>query len=141
MGAKKQRIFVIDDDPDIHLAVKSILQPDYEIECYSNGHTGLAAMRRQPPDLVLLDVMMTTMTEGFHLLYEIRQDSALRQVPVVVVSSIGRDTRMDFSSALGTEYLPADGFLEKPFDAERLLGIVGDAISRTHAGSPADHPV
>jgi CheY-like chemotaxis protein len=137
MGAKKQRIFVIDDDPDIHLAVKSILQHDFEIECFNNGQSGLAAMRRQPPDLVLLDVMMTTMTEGFHLLYEIRQDSALRHVPVVVVSSIERDTRMNFSNAVGSEYLPADGFLEKPFDAAKLQTIVDEIISRAHAGARA----
>lgn len=133
MAANNKRVLVIDDDPDIHLAVKSILQPHYDVTCCSNGPAGLAAMRRQLPDLVLLDVMMTTMTEGINVLHEIRQDAALKATPVVVVSSIGRKTGMVSSRDAGTDYFPADGFLDKPFESARLRSVVADAI----AGVPA----
>lgn len=134
MSAGKQRILVIDDDPDIHLAVKAILGlRGYEVVCCDNGRAGLESMRRDPPDLVLLDVMMATMSEGFHLLYEIRRDPALFRTPVVIVSSVGTDMGFDYAREIGTEYLPADGFLEKPIDASRLTNFVAEMLARGRA--------
>ena len=130
MPAKKQRILVIDDDPDIHLAVKSILQKNYDVTCHNTGPAGLAALRRQPPDLVLLDVMMSTMNEGINLLYEIRQDPALKRIPVVMLTSVAKQTGLVRPEDAGTEYLPADAFLEKPIDAAKLAGQVAETLAR-----------
>ena len=62
---RRARILLIDDDPDIHLAVEMMLVPlGYELTCYSTGAAGLEALRREPPDLLLLDIMLTQPTEG-----------------------------------------------------------------------------
>jgi len=130
MPPKKQSIHVIDDDPDVHFAVKSILQQYYDVSCYNTGPAGLAALRRQPPDLVLLDVMMSTVNEGINVLYEIRQDPALKRIPVVMLTSVAKLTGLVLPEDTGTEYLPADGFLEKPIDAAKLVNQVSETLAR-----------
>ena len=129
MSASKERILMIDDDPDMHLAIRTILEPQgYAVSCCGDGPAGLAAMRRERPNLLLLDVMMATPSEGFHILYEMKQDAELATIPVVVVSSIGRETGVNFAKDVGTDYIPANAFLEKPVDAAKLIQLVGSLL-------------
>lgn len=121
-------ILLIDDDACIHDAVRVILEPlGYRLTCCATGPTGLAAARRELPDLILLDVMLATPSEGFHLAYEIRKDDALKHVPIIILSAIGQATGINYARDVGTDYLPVDRFLEKPFDARTLW----EAVSQT----------
>lgn len=127
--ADKKTILLIDDDADIHEAVKMILGPaGYEIECALTGPAGLEAARRRKPDLILLDIMLDSPSEGFHLAYEMKKDDALKTVPIVVISSIGKTMGMDYAKELGSDYVPASMFLDKPFDAATLRNAVQKAL-------------
>ena len=122
-------ILLIDDDPDIHSAVRMILEPEgYKVHCSLTGAEGLSMARRARPSVILLDVMLTSPSEGFHLAYEMKRDEALAGVPIIILSAIGQTMGMDYAKELGTDYLPANAFVEKPFDATTLREAVRNVL-------------
>lgn len=131
MGAEPYEILLIDDDQDMHFAVRAMLSPPrYHITACSTGPAGFEALKRKRPDIVLLDIMLATPSEGFHLCYAIKEDPQTRDIPVIMISAIGSKIGMDYAKELGSEYVPADAFLEKPLDAavlrvavDKFLGI------------------
>lgn len=126
-----KQILVIDDDPDVREALKLILEPQgYEVTLCATGPQGRDAVTKRTPDLILLDVMLSTVSEGFHLAYEFQKDEALARVPIIMISSIGDAVGMDYATELGTEYLPANGFLSKPLKAATVLGAIENALAK-----------
>jgi DNA-binding response OmpR family regulator len=125
MAAEGKHILLIEDDPNMHDAVKMILEPEgYRVTCCSTGPEGLETLRRERPDLLLLDIMLATPSEGFHVAYEIKRDDLLKDTPIIMISSIGHTMGMDYAKELGSEYMPAEQFLEKPIDAATLRAAV-----------------
>ena len=118
---KTVRILLIDDDPDIHSAVRMVLEPvGYTVTCYPTGPAGLEAIRREPPDLVLLDIMLTHPSEGLQVACELRRDSHLKSVPLILISAIGQSIGMEYAREVCPDAMSANMFLEKPFDAKTL---------------------
>jgi CheY-like chemotaxis protein len=126
-----KKILLIDDDPDIHHAVAAILEPQgYEVTCRLTGPEGVATARELMPDLILLDIMLSTPSEGFHLAYDLSRDEQLQHIPVVMISAIGSVMGMDYARQLGTDYVRADRFLDKPIDAKTLTTAVREVLDR-----------
>lgn len=127
--ATKGEILVIDDDPDFCEIVKSTLEADsFSVRCASNGPQGLAMMRKQKPDLVILDVIMIMPAEGVYVSDEIAKDPDLRQVPVVMVSSI---VSSDLTGHFPTDQtLHVHKFLDKPIPMRTLLEVANDFIQK-----------
>jgi CheY-like chemotaxis protein len=114
-------VLIIDDDRDFAQAVGGLLTASgYAVITASNGRDGLDLAKRERPDLILLDVMMTERTEGFFTLQQIRRVPALQQTPVIVVSSIYAEQAV-FRVSPDAGWLPASLFLAKPVDPARLL--------------------
>ena len=85
----EKKILIVDDDPDFVQISRTILEADgYEVLEAANGKQALEVTRRDKPDLVLLDVMMSTTLEGVDVCRAIRADPDLKDVPIVMVSSI-----------------------------------------------------
>ena len=79
-----KHILIIDDDQDVHEALKLILQPaGYRLTSRSTGPEGMEAVRADPPDLILLDIMLSSPSEGFHLAYELKRDDELARIPML----------------------------------------------------------
>ena len=117
MNAKNSRILLIDDDPDMHLVVKMILEPEgYEVACSLTGSGGLESMRQQLPDLVMLDIMLTDPSEGLRVACEMRHDERLKGIPIIMISAIGEKIGQDYYSEVCPGTASGDLFLEKPFD-------------------------
>lgn len=134
MTNPKPSILLIDDDPCTHDAVKMVLEPQgFDVRCFLTGPAGLAAMRERKPNLVLLDVMLATPSEGFHLAYEMKRDESLQEIPIIILSAIGQTMGLSFAKDIGTDYLPVERFLEKPFEAKTLRDAVAEVLS--HAGA------
>lgn len=130
MSAEGKHIVLIEDDADMHEAIKMILEPQgFRITCCSTGPEGLETVRRNPPDLILLDIMLSSPSEGFHLSYEMRQDEALAKIPIIMISAIGDTMGMDFAKELGSDYIQAEMFLEKPLEAAKLREAVAKVLS------------
>jgi CheY-like chemotaxis protein len=125
---RKAKIVTIDDDPDIIEVLRITLEANnYEVHAASNGAEGLRVIKRVRPDLIILDVMMDTVTEGFHVSYELRDQDPkseyreFSKIPIIMLTSISQKMRMKFSPEKDGEYLPVDEFVEKPIRVESLL--------------------
>ncbi|MBN2562514.1 MAG: response regulator [Phycisphaerae bacterium] len=129
MADKPKTVLLIDDDADVHEVVKMILEPQgLRVECALTGPKGLEAARELMPDVLLLDIMLDTPSEGFHIAYTMKSDEVLKAIPIVIISSIGQKMGIDYAKELGTEYVPASRFIDKPFDAATLLAAVNEAM-------------
>ncbi len=129
MNPSAARIVLIDDDPDMHHAVRLMLEPaGHRVDCYLTGSAGLAAIREAPPDLILLDIMLASPTEGIELAVTLRQDPRLASIPIVMISSVDPDVARDLARQAGVDDLPADRFLEKPLTPTGLIEAVRETL-------------
>lgn len=129
MSGQRQRILVIDDDPLLHEAVRLILGPQgYEVQGALTGPAGLEVMSADPPDLVLLDIMLATPSEGLDLVYRMRKHPKLRTVPVIVLSAVARSAGFDLARKAGDARPPIDRLVEKPFTAQGLREAVDEVL-------------
>ncbi len=114
------RILVVDDDPDFAEIASRILGAEgYEVTSAPCGEDALASMRVAQPDLVILDIMMQGMLDGLRTAQEMRSDSTLRSIPILLVTSIGDSPFSGFLPR--TDSLPADNVLFKPVEASTLV--------------------
>ncbi|MBF0524615.1 MAG: response regulator [Deltaproteobacteria bacterium] len=118
-------ILIIDDDRDLVNSVRIILESrNYHVRSAYNGQEGYHSIEEKIPDLVILDVMMTTDTEGFDLAYKLRRNPKYANIPILMVT--GFTQRMadlgpeNFQHILSEDW-PVSQFLEKPIDPEQLL--------------------
>ncbi|OWQ90168.1 hypothetical protein CDN98_04555 [Roseateles terrae] len=126
------RILLADDNADMRGYVRELLAPYYDVEAVPDGRAALEAARRQPPDLILTDVMMPRL-DGMGLLAAIRDDDALRLTPVVLLSArAGEESRIEGLDA------GADDYLIKPFSARELLARLGALLELRHMRQTSD---
>jgi CheY-like chemotaxis protein len=120
-------ILMIDDDPDFILAVRMVLEnASYDFLSASGVEEGFQKIKLNHPDLIILDVMMDTATAGFQLALKLRGEDAdedLKNIPILMFSAIHETTPLRFRPE--EDFLPVDGFLEKPVDPEVLLERIG----------------
>ena len=127
--SEKQRILLVDDDPNISHLVRLYLEKEgFDVTEAARGDEALEAFRRETPALVLLDVMLPGM-DGLQVLKEIRKTS---KVPVIMLTA--RDETFD--KVLGLE-LGADDYVTKPFETKELVARVKAVLRRAPAESPA----
>ncbi len=120
------KILMIDDDPDFVTGMRILLESrGHEVIAAFNGEAGLKAVKEVNPDLILLDVMMDTRTEGFHVSLQLRDRSPQseyapwRNVPILMLTSIHQSTSLRFN--LDEDYLPVNAFLEKSVRFDVIL--------------------
>lgn len=125
--SEKQRILLVDDDPNISHLVRLYLEKEgFDVTESARGDEALEAFRRESPALVLLDVMLPGM-DGLQVLKEIRKTS---KVPVIMLTA--RDETFD--KVLGLE-LGADDYVTKPFETKELVARVKAVLRRAPAES------
>ena len=122
-------VLIVDDDRDFVRAITELLgSSGYQVKTAVNGREGLELEKKIQQDLILLDVMMTERTEGFFILQEIRRSPSIKNTPVIVISSIYTE-HPGFKVDPDSDWLPADLFLAKPVEPERLLDETDRLIS------------
>ena len=127
--SEKQRILLVDDDPNISHLVRLYLEKEgFDVTEAARGDEALEAFRRESPALVLLDVMLPGM-DGLQVLKEIRKTS---KAPVIMLTA--RDETFD--KVLGLE-LGADDYVTKPFETKELVARVKAVLRRAPAESQA----
>ena len=120
------KILMMDDDSDCVTSMRIPLESrGHEFFAAFSGEEGLALVKQIGPDLILLDVMMDTRTEGFHVSLRLRDRSpdsefaAWRSVPILMLTSIHQTTRLRFGP--DEDYLPVDALLEKSVRLDVIL--------------------
>ena len=121
------KILVVDDDPDFVEIMRTILESnDYLVVTAANGEQGLAQVKAQRPDLMLLDIMMSTVLDGLNVSEQLAQDPEAKYMPVIMVSSIA-ETPYAHIFPMG-EQPHMDAWLSKPVDPKVLLAKVAELL-------------
>jgi lipoate-protein ligase A len=116
------KILIVDDDPDFILVCKMVLQAEgYEVAEAHNGWQAMEAIRTERPDLIVLDVMMSTTLEGVSVSKALESDPQTKDVPVIMASSIATT---EYASEFPEERVPIDAWLSKPIQPAVLLKTV-----------------
>ncbi|MBU2548889.1 MAG: response regulator [Proteobacteria bacterium] len=128
MGESAPKILVIDDDPDFVDTVRAMLRSGgYRVITAIDGKQGLDRVREDEPDLIVLDIMMDSMYEGFSVMSTLRGTPEFvdyRDVPIVMVSAVKREYGSRFTLPQGGEHLQGDVYLDKPVNPKVLLETV-----------------
>lgn len=135
--ATKGRILIVDDDPDFVKTTKMILLADgYEVVVAEDARQGLEKIKESQPHLILLDIMMESIFEGFSFLSSLKaapEFEEFNSIPVVMVSSVKTDTGSRFSFADGEDMGDSpqpDEYMDKPLKARQLLEKVAALIRK-----------
>ena len=111
-----KRILVVDDQPDNRQIIRDMLAPtDYEITEAENGELALAAIAKQRPDLILMDIQLPIM-DGYTATSRIKSDPKLRSIPIIAVTSYALSGEERKARAVG-----CDDCVPKPFSPRQLL--------------------
>ncbi len=128
-----KKVLIVDDDPDVRLFNVTVVEENgYTPIEAANGEEGLEKVKKEKPDLVLLDVLMPKQS-GIRLYRELKTSKALKDIPVVILSGIAKRTFLRSQKALtefgGEEVPEPEVYLEKPVEPEELAqtikGILG----------------
>jgi CheY-like chemotaxis protein len=114
------KILIVDDDPDFVEVTRIVLeQAGHEVIAAGSGDAGFLRAKADQPDLLILDVMMDTVLDGLSTSQRMHDDSELRHVPIVMVTSIANT---DYAALFPTdEYIHINAFLSKPITPAQLV--------------------
>ena len=133
----KRTIMVVDDSPDLVEIVRLTLEgKGFNVRCAYSGKELLAALEKEKPDLILLDVMMPGM-DGFEVLIRLKWNPATASIPVILLTA-----KVHHEDVLRGYKLGTDHYLKKPFDntqlvtsVNRLLGLLNIPLSPPRVSS------
>jgi CheY-like chemotaxis protein len=132
------KILMIEDDPDMLMSTRMTLESaKHEVLEARSGREGLEKIKSEHPDLIILDVMMDTSTEGFQLALRLRNPdpkselAEYRDIPILMLTAIHSTTPLRFEPDI--DYLPVELFVDKPIDPDDLLKKVDWVLSKEKA--------
>jgi two-component system alkaline phosphatase synthesis response regulator PhoP len=118
--SEKKRILVVDDEPDFCAIVQGQLEKEgFEVEIAYDGIEGLEKVHANPPDAIVLDVMMPEM-DGYEVCRKLKEDEKCVDIPVVLLTAVAShvtSTRYTHREGMSTE---ADDYIAKPASAEEI---------------------
>ena len=126
------KILIVDDDMDYVEATAAILEVNgYEVIYANDGKEGLEMAKTKLPQIILVDLMMNTMNEGYDLVRSIRNDKTFDDVPVIMISSAHQHEVFRNANFVPDEiWFPIDIFLDKPIDKETLLRNISELLAK-----------
>jgi DNA-binding response OmpR family regulator len=123
--ATKKKILIIDDEKDLVETLTFRLEAiGYEVIPAYDGQEGLNKIRKEKPDLVLLDVMMPKM-DGYQLARIVKFDVNFKDIPIIMLTARGQDKDKATGQQVG-----ADAYVTKPFDSKELLKTIEDLLKK-----------
>jgi two-component system response regulator MprA len=122
----RKSVLLVDDDAVFVDAVSAVLETRYEVRTAANGREGLAAIATTPPDVVVLDVMMDHLSEGFDVARTLRSAEATRAIPIIMLTGV--DEVFNVRMEIGESWFPYDRYLQKPVAPETLLATLGELL-------------
>jgi len=134
-GAMK-RILIIEDDRDIVELVRyNLANEGYQVGSSGDGATGLSMLKKSPPDLLLLDLMLPKLS-GLEICREVRRDESLNRLPILMLTARGEEA----DRVVGLE-MGADDYVVKPFSPRELIARVKALLRRAEPPSEAPRPI
>jgi DNA-binding response OmpR family regulator len=135
MENAKAKIMIIDDDPDFREAITSILQTSlYEVVSAGSPKEGKEKILAEKPDLILLDIMMDSLFDGFSLCHAIKTSKEFKEAnntPIIFVSAVKEMTGSRFQFKGDEQGLCGpDDYLDKPVKAEELIARIEGLLNK-----------
>ena len=132
------KILVVDDDENIVEAIKAILESrSYRVVTAYNKEQALERVRDSEPDIIILDVMMSHITDGFEVARKLRADNRTNHIPIILLTAIHHELDkkllpefIRYSPETDGEYLPVDDFVDKPIQPDDLIERVEKLLSK-----------
>ncbi len=125
----KAKILIVDDDPDFVSYTRTVLESEgYQVVSAGNSDQGLRMLAQEKPDLVVLDVIMSSVLDGLNMSQKMAENAMYGQVPIIMVTSIANTD--DLALFPTDENIHIDAFVTKPIAPKELLRQVG-RFSRT----------
>ena len=129
MGDKK--ILCIEDEPEMIDLIRLILgRRGFEVIGAASGEEGLAKLRQDKPDLVLLDLMMPDM-DGWEVYQQMKADKKTKDIPVIVVTAKAQS----IDKVLGLQVAKVDDYISKPFSPQDLLNSVDKVFANRNVSA------
>jgi CheY-like chemotaxis protein len=132
------KILIIDDDVDIVTAARLALESaGHTVVSANSGKAGLDLARKEKPELIILDVMMETHTEGFQVALKLHSPDPssewkeFKNIPILMMTAIHSTTPLHYEPDI--DYLPVQLFVDKPIDPDNLIGKVAWILERQKA--------
>ncbi|KPK42335.1 MAG: hypothetical protein AMJ65_07795 [Phycisphaerae bacterium SG8_4] len=128
---EETKILIVDDDPDFTAVLKTVLEGEsYVVDTAPGRAEAMEKIQADKPDLLLLDVMMATWSDGFEMARDIRKNPEYKGMPIIMLTGVEQRTGIGFKSTAGDpEWLPVDGFLDKPVEPQVLIAEVKKVLS------------
>jgi two-component system OmpR family response regulator len=118
-----RRILVVDDDEHIRKSLSTYLgMEEFAVDTAASGAEALSSARANPPDLMVLDIMMPEM-DGFEVVEALRAEPSTARVPIILLTARGQD-----SDILRGYQLGVSSYLTKPFNLDELVGIIREVF-------------
>ena len=125
MAEKKKKVLCIEDEEEMIDLIKLILErKGFEVLGAVGGKEGLEVIRREMPDLILLDLMMPEV-DGWEVFRQMRADEQLKDIPVIVVTAKAQS----IDKVLGLHIAKVDDYVTKPFGPQELLKSVNRVLA------------
>ena len=121
------KILIIDDDPDFVETTRIVLeQAGHETKSAASGDEGVDMVGAYKPDLIVLDVIMSTILDGLNVSQQLQDDPELKDIPIIMVTSIANT---DYAALFPTdEYVHISAFMTKPISPDQLMGQVNKLL-------------
>jgi len=128
---KSNKIVIVDDDTDFLFTMETFLQRNgFQVLTADDGQKGLELIRREQPDLILLDIMMETLFSGFEVCKQIRSDDDLKNIPIIGISALSDELNINYRQWPDYDYFRPNAFLDKPVDRQRLLQMIPEVVRK-----------
>jgi len=128
---KKKKVLLVDDEVDFVEINKAALEnKGYEVIPAYNGEEGIQKALQERPDIIILDVMMETKTEGFEVARKLRKYEEMKNVPIIMLTAIRERMDIKFKIQPDEEWLPVTEFVEKPVPPDKLIEKVEQMLEK-----------
>ncbi len=129
--AEKKRILVVDDEPDFALLVQGNLEKEgFDVDVAYNGEEGLEKVKKNPPDAIILDVMMPE-KDGYEVCAEIKRDDRFSDIAILMLTAVADHVTSTRYSHYDGMSMEADDYLPKPASAEEITDSIKSLLNMT----------
>jgi two-component system alkaline phosphatase synthesis response regulator PhoP len=125
----KKRILVVDDEPDFALLVQGNLQKEgFDVDVAYNGVEGLEKVKQNPPDAIVLDVMMPE-KDGYEVCAELKKDDRYADIAILMLTAVADHVTSTRYSHFDGMSMEADDYLPKPASAEEITDSIKSLLN------------
>jgi len=129
---EKAKILIVDDDLDFTEGLKRNLESEaYTVDTASDRKEGMEKVKTQRPNLIILDVMMSSWEDGFEMARALKKDPQFKDISILMLTAVKKKSGIDFKSTAGDSiWCPVDSFLDKPVKSDVLLAEVRKLLQK-----------